>query len=76
DITKRLSLTVSARYNIADLRLRDQRGSLLDGDHRFTRFNPGVGATWRFLDSTTAYINYAETNRVPTAAELSCADPE
>lgn len=76
DLAPTVSLTVGGRYNHADVRLRDQRGDALNGDHRFSRFNPGAGITWRFNPRTTAYLNYAETNRVPTAAELSCADPE
>ncbi len=76
DIDDHLSLTINGRYNIAGIRLRDRLGGALNGDHRFSRFNPGVGATWRFAAHATAYVNYAETNRVPTAAELSCADPE
>ncbi len=76
DLAPSVALTVSGRYNHADVRLRDQRGDALNGDHRFSRFNPGAGLTWRFTPRATAYVNYAESNRVPTAAELSCADPE
>ena len=75
DLTPRLSAMLGGRFNLADITLRDQIGSALDGSHSFQRFNPMAGLTWRATDQVTAYANYAEANRTPTPAELACADP-
>jgi outer membrane receptor protein involved in Fe transport len=71
-----LSLTLSGRWNGFDVRLRDGRGDELDGDHRFTRFNPAAGLAVVPSPGLAVYANYSEANRAPTAAELSCADPD
>ncbi|MDO9712504.1 TonB-dependent receptor [Paracraurococcus lichenis] len=75
DLTPRLSATVGGRFNNANIRLRDQIGTALNGDHTYSRINPTAGLTWRPLDTVTSYVSYAEANRAPTPAELSCADP-
>ncbi|MDI3306824.1 MAG: TonB-dependent receptor [Acetobacteraceae bacterium] len=75
EVTERLALTAGARLNIADLDLNDQLGTALSGKHRFTRLNLSGGATYRLAEGLTLYANYAEANRTPTPAELSCADP-
>ncbi len=74
DITPDLSLTLSGRFNSAKTILRDQIGTALNGDHAYDRFNPGIGLTYKIVPSVTAYARYTESNRVPTPAELSCAD--
>ncbi|HTV25148.1 MAG TPA: TonB-dependent receptor [Polyangiaceae bacterium] len=71
-----LTLTASARYNWFDLRLREPDVEALNADHRFSRLNPAVGLAYAPVAGTTLYVNYSEANRAPTAAELSCADPE
>ena len=76
DLTPDLSLTASGRYNAAVLHLDDRLGGDLNGVHHYYRFNPAGGAAWKFSPAATAYADYAENNRVPTAAELSCADPK
>jgi iron complex outermembrane receptor protein len=75
-LSPQLSLTLSGRWNGFDIRLRDRRGDELDGDHRFTRFNPAAGLAYVPSPGLVLYANYSEANRAPTAAELSCADPE
>ena len=75
DLTPSLALTLGARYNIAQIRLSDQIGTSLNGSHNFSRFNPVAGATYKIVPGITAYAGYAEGNRAPTPAELSCADP-
>ncbi len=75
DVTPRLSWTISGRLNIAEITLRDLTGGPLDGDHGFTHFNPGTGLTYKIMDTLTAYAGFSESNRAPTAGELSCADP-
>ena len=75
DITSRLSLTLSGRLNVAQVGLGDQIGGALNGEQSFTRFNPGLGATYKVADWLTAYAGYSQSNRAPTPGELSCADP-
>jgi iron complex outermembrane receptor protein len=76
DITSRLSLTVGARLNIADIEMDDRSGQnpALNSHHSFTRVNPQAGLTFKVLPSITAYLGYSEANRAPTPLELNCAD--
>jgi len=71
----RTHLTMSGRFNHVRIELADQLGSSIDGDHSFSRFNPGIGLAYQAGEQVTAFGRYAESNRAPTAAELSCADP-
>ena len=75
DITTALSATIGGRYNYEDLSLNDLTGTTLTGDHIYTRFNPMTGFTYKFDANVSAYGGYAEANRAPTPAELSCASP-
>jgi iron complex outermembrane receptor protein len=75
DATSLLALTLSGRYNVAKVDLADLRGTNLDGDNRFTHFNPAVGATYRVLPHATAYAGYSINNRAPTPSEIECSDP-
>jgi iron complex outermembrane receptor protein len=75
DMTDRLSVTASGRFNTVRIALRDQLGGALSGDHRYDRLNPALGAAWRGASWLTLYASYAEANRAPTPAELSCAGP-
>ncbi len=78
DLTDRFAMTVGGRYNFARITIQDNTGENpdLNGDHTYERFNPMVGATYKWHDGLTMYGGYAEANRAPTAAELACADPE
>lgn len=76
DLTPEISLTASARFNFVETDLHDQNGGDLSGNHAYARFNPAIGATWRARPWLALYAGYAETNRAPTPAELSCAGPE
>lgn len=75
-----LHLTLSGRYNRTTVHNRDRitpgggPGSL-DGDHRFSRFNPAVGASWNPTRALNLYAGYNEGSRTPTTVELGCADP-
>ncbi len=75
-----LHLTLSGRYNRNSVHNRDHltpgggSGSL-DGDHRFQRFNPALGASWNVAPATNLYASVSESSRTPTAIELGCADP-
>jgi len=73
DFTSQLSGNVSGRYNLALIDLSDQLGSSLTGNHTFSRFNPAGGLTYKVLPGLTAYASYADANRAPTPAELTCA---
>jgi iron complex outermembrane recepter protein len=73
-LTKALSLTLSGRFNHTEIELRDRLGTALNGDHTFNRFNPAVGATYEFAPELSMYAAYNESNRAPTAVELTCAD--
>lgn len=75
DVTPRLSATVSGRFNSAQITLRDRIGTSLNGEHSYNRLNPAAGFTYKILPELTAYFGYAEANRAPTPAELSCANP-
>ena len=74
DITDKLSITLSGRYNDSDVTLRDRSGASpeLNGDHNFSRFNPAAGLTYRLKDEMTVYGSYGESNRIPTPLELAC----
>lgn len=75
DVTDQLTVTLQGRYNIASIKLRDQIGTDLNGNHSFERFNPGAGAAYKlFGEYLSVYGGYVEANRAPTPAELSCAD--
>ena len=75
DLTPRLTLTLSGRWNDAAVRLDDHLGGDLSGRHDYRRFDPAAGLAWRAASWLTVYGGYAEANRAPTPAELSCASP-
>jgi len=72
-------LTLSGRYNWADVTIRNRSGNPADddlnGEHSFNRFNPAVGLNWNPNAMLNTWASYNEGMRVPTAAELTCADP-
>ena len=74
-LTRGLHLTGSVKWTRAELRLRDQFGTSLDGDHVYDRFDPAVGLAFNPTADVTLYSSYTRNSRVPTPAELSCADP-
>ena len=74
-LTERAHVTFSGRYNRARIDIADLLGDSLDGAHAFARFNPAIGAVYRTEDDVSFFARYSESNRAPTAAELSCADP-
>ena len=72
-----LFVTISARYNVARVKLTDTGPSApaLDGSHRYSSFNPALGAAYQWLPSLTLYGGFAQGSRVPSPIELGCADP-
>lgn len=75
-LTSSADLTVSARYNDTSLKLRDQLGEELNGDHAFSRFNGAAGISYRFTPQLRVYASYSESNRAPSPVELTCADED
>ena len=75
DLVDSLSLTLTGRYNIAKVDLADRNGPALDGNNRFTHFDPSAGLTYKLIPALTVYGSYAINNRAPTASELECANP-
>lgn len=78
-LNEAMSLNIAARYNrdhilMNDL-IDDGQGSL-DGDHRFNSFNPAIGLSYIISDASIFNVSYAQATRVPSPAELSCADED
>jgi iron complex outermembrane recepter protein len=73
DVTWQLSANLSGRFNLAQIDLNDQLGSALTGNHTYSRFNPAGGLTYKILPGLTVYASYADANRAPTPAELTCS---
>lgn len=81
DLSDPLTLSVSGRWQHADIDIKDRTGDPenadLNGEHSFARFMPALGLTYhQILPETNVFINYSEGFRVPTATELTCADPD
>ncbi|MGH8206597.1 MAG: TonB-dependent receptor, partial [Steroidobacteraceae bacterium] len=75
DATPALAFTLSGRYNVAEIELRDRLGTKLTGDNRYEHFNPALGATYRVASALTAYAGFSENARTPTASEIECSNP-
>ncbi len=77
DVTDDFALTVGGRYNHATIKLADLTGNFpeLNTTNKYERFNPMIGATYKFIPGLSVYGGYSEANRAPTAAELGCAEP-
>ena len=75
--TERLELVAAGRFNHTRIELRDQiPDGDLSGKHRFNRFNPMVGASYRFAPHWTVFGSLAQSTRAPTPVELTCANPD
>jgi iron complex outermembrane receptor protein len=75
DVTSAFSVTASGRYNLAYIDLQDQRGSSLNGNNRYSHFNPAIGGTYKVLPTLTAYAGVSQNTRTPTASEIECSNP-
>jgi iron complex outermembrane recepter protein len=73
DVSPKLSANLAGRFNFAQIDLHDEIGNVLSGNHTYSRFNPAGGLTYKFLPGLTGYVSYADANRTPTPAELTCA---
>jgi len=78
NVTDKLAVNFSGRYNHVEIDMRDVGGNnpKLTGKHTFDRFNPATGFTYSLMPELNVYGGYSEGSRVPTPMELSCADPE
>ncbi len=78
NLTDKLALTVSARYNHTSEGIRDLSGTQpdLNGNHSFARVNPAAGLAYQINRSLNVYGGYNESTRAPTAVELACASPD
>lgn len=74
--TPQLALHASGRLNVYSTAIGDHLGTALDGHHVFARLNPAFGLSQRVLPELTLFLNYGESNRAPSAAEMACSDPE
>ncbi len=84
-VTDTLHLTLSGRYNLAIEKLSGSSLDIaddtlvpgnLDGNHRYTRFNPAIGLNLNPRNSLNLYAGYNEGMRAPSPVELACADPD
>lgn len=78
ELSEATSMTLSGRWQYVDIEIRDQTGlpenADLNGNHDFFRFSPAIGLLHQAFTATTFFANYSQGFRVPTAAELTCAD--
>ena len=75
NLTSRLAVTASGRYNLSHVDLADQRGSRLSGHNRYVHFNPAIGATYDVRRNVMLYGGWSVNNRTPTPSEIECSDP-
>ncbi len=75
ELTDALALTLSGRFNTASVSIHDRYTTALNASHRYDRFNPGAGLTYRVLPQLSLFANYSEANRAPTPNESECSDP-
>ncbi len=80
ELAKGTHLTLAGRYNRVTVENRDAiipggTAGSLDGDHRFTRFNPALGLTFTPMAGLNAYVGINQGSRAPSSIELGCADP-
>jgi len=60
DLTRAFAVTVSGRYNVAQIDLFDRRGTNLDGTNRYTHFNPALGGTYKLSPTPTSSVFAAD----------------
>lgn len=77
NVSERFAVTAGGRLDRTRIRLIDlgEEGDL-DGNHRFTRFNPILGATYQLTPALTLFGSAAQSSRTPTPVELTCANPD
>jgi outer membrane receptor protein involved in Fe transport len=87
-LNNQLHMTLSGRYNVAKINLSGFSENIdnttlpptvtvgdLNGNHRYSRFNPAIGFNYNPSETIGFYGGYNEGMRAATPVELSCADP-
>ncbi|MFT7314879.1 MAG: iron complex outermembrane receptor protein [Paraglaciecola sp.] len=76
-IDTRWLLSAAGRFNDSKISMHDRidvgEGSL-NGEHEFNRFNPAMGLQYILSPHWSLSVSYSESSRMPSPAELSCAD--
>lgn len=76
-VNERWELSAAGRWNHTVVELRDQiPDGDLSGKHRFSRFNPMLGASVVVARGWTAFGSLGQSTRAPTPVELTCANPD
>ena len=78
-LSSAVSLNLGGRFNrdhIVMEDLIDDGESSLDGNHRFTQFNPAVGVDITRDEQSQLNLAISQSSRTPSPAELSCADED
>ena len=78
-LSSAVSLNLGGRFNrdhIVMEDLIDDGESSLDGNHRFTQFNPAVGVDITIDEQSQLNLAISQSSRTPSPAELSCADED
>ncbi|MGQ9425982.1 TonB-dependent receptor [Gilvimarinus sp. F26214L] len=76
--TERSELTFTLRYDTNQVKTEDRSGEnpALDGNHRFSGFNGGLGLRYGLSEFTQLYGNLSQSSRSPTPVELACSHPD
>jgi outer membrane receptor protein involved in Fe transport len=83
-INELVHVNAGLRYNYSKVNNKDFLAGSPDavsatadagGRHSFSRVNPSLGLTLTPNQNVSIYGSYSESNRMPTAMELACADP-
>ena len=75
-LTPKTHLTVSGRWN--QTRVTNDLGSPAPVEREsftYSKFNPALGVTHAFNKNLNVFASVSQGTRVPTSAELGCADP-
>jgi iron complex outermembrane recepter protein len=82
-LNEQVNMTLSGRYNVAFIDMNGSNSdfttdtiSSLDGNHRYSRFNPAVGLNYNPSSQLGFYGGYNEGMRAPTPIELACANKD
>lgn len=76
ELTPEFAMNLAGRYGVIDVDLDDRLGTELEGEHRFSHFNPAAGFTYRPSSALQFYASIGQASRAPSPAELTCADED
>ena len=71
-----MHLQVGLGMNHTQVKLNDQIGQSLNGNHTYFTFNPFLGASLKLSKNGNLFFNFGISNRAPTPVELTCASPD